>query len=372
MTITSDEPRTPFHRLARESTTFEHWRLPVAAILAAVTYGIVSVALAMVLIVAVALDSGSLDAVDAALERLALIDLTDPALFAFLMLSVIVMAPSAWLPVRVLWREHARYLLSVEGRLRWRWLLRCAVISLLVIGTAIAVAVAAGVAESGTVEWAPFTARSALMVVLVVVLTPLQSAAEEYVFRGAGLQLVGSWVRSPVLPIIATTLVFAAGHLYEFWGLVDVALFGLAAAWLTIRTGGLEAAIAAHVVNNVLLFLLGVVGLIDPTGGESVGALDVLPTGVSMVVLVLVVTWQADRVRLVTTRAPQPPRPAAPVSPPYYRPVAPPAGWAPPPGQLPPPVWAPPAHQWAPPPRPRVHVPPNAPDYPGELTDGWR
>ncbi|WP_279432327.1 CPBP family intramembrane glutamic endopeptidase [Aeromicrobium phragmitis] len=368
--MTSERPRTRFHRLARESTTFEHWRLPVAAVLAAVTYGIVSVALAMVLILGVALDSGSLDAVDAVMERLAGIDLGDPGLFAFLMVSVIVMAPSAWLPVRILWREHARYLLSVEGRLRWGWMMRCAGLSLLVIGAAIAIAVAAGVADSGGVEWTPFTARSALMIALVLLLTPLQSAAEEYVFRGAGLQLVGSWVRSPVLPIIATTLVFAAGHLYQFWGLVDVALFGLAAAWLTIRTGGLEAAIAAHVVNNVLLFLLGVVGLIDPTGGEAVGALDVLPTAVSMVVLVFVVTWQAERVGLVTTRAPQPLRPAQPVPPPAFRPVPPPA-WMPP-GHLPPPAGFPPQQPWAAPPRPRVHVPPNAPEYPGELTDGWR
>ncbi|MFD1858464.1 CPBP family intramembrane metalloprotease [Aeromicrobium camelliae] len=371
MTTTSDESRTPFHRLARESTTFEHWRLPVAAVLAAVTYGVVSVALAIVLIIVVAIEADSFDAVDAVMERLALIDLTDPALFAFLMVSVIVMAPSAWLPVRILWREHTRYLLSVEGRLRWRWLLRCTVISLLVIGTAIGAAVGVGVAESGTVEWAPFTARSGLMVVLVLLLTPLQSAAEEYVFRGAGLQLVGSWVRSPILPIVATTVVFAAGHLYDFWGLVDVALFGLAAAWLTIRTGGLEAAIAAHVVNNVLLFLLGIVGLIDPTGGESVGPLDVLPTAISMVLLVLVVTWQAGSVNLITTRAPQPPRPAVPTYPPLPRPMAPPRAWAPPPGQLPPPGWAPPP-PWPAPPRPRVHVPPNAPEYPGELTDGWR
>ncbi|WP_293781257.1 CPBP family intramembrane glutamic endopeptidase [uncultured Aeromicrobium sp.] len=363
MTIRSEQPRTRFHRLARESTTFEHWRLPVAAVLAVVLYAVVSVALAVVLILAVALGAGSLDAVDALMERLTVLDLDDPAVFVFLMVSVILMAPSVWLPVRLLWREHARYLLSVEGRLRWGWLLRCSVISLLVIGAAIAVAVAAAVADAGAIEWAPFTGRSVLMIVLVLVLTPLQSAAEEYVFRGAGLQLVGSWVRSPILPIIATTVVFAAGHIYEFWGLVDVALFGLAAAWLTVRTGGLEAAIAAHVVNNVVLFLLGIAGLIDPTGGESVGPLDVVPTAVSMVVLVLAVSWQADKVGLVTTRAPQPPRPAVPpVSPaPHAGPPGPPPGWT-----------APPAPYGGAPPRPRAQVPPNAPPYPGELTDGWR
>lgn len=340
---------TRFHRLARESTIFEHWRLPVAAIIAGVAYGLVSVALVVTLLVASAVFLGSLVEAEAFWDELTVIDLTSPGVFAFLMLSVIAMAPCAWLPVRLLWKEHARYLLSVEGRLRWHWMLRCAVLSLVVIGAAIMAALALAPGED-SVKQVSFTGRSLLMVALVLTLTPLQSAAEEYVFRGLGLQLVGSWVRSPVLPVLATTVLFAAGHLYEFWGLVDVAVFGVAAAWLTIRTGGLEAAIAAHVVNNVLLFLLGIVGWVDVDAEGPIRPVDVLPTVVSMTVLVLAVTWQANRVGLVTRRPPQPPRPVAVPQPPM--PVQ---GWV-----LPAPA------------RPVAYVPPNAPPYPGQLTDGWR
>jgi membrane protease YdiL (CAAX protease family) len=39
-------------------------------------------------------------------------------------------------------------------------------------------------------------------------------------------------------------------------GFASTATFGIVAAWLTIRTGGLEAAIALHVVRNVTWFLL--------------------------------------------------------------------------------------------------------------------
>jgi membrane protease YdiL (CAAX protease family) len=38
--------------------------------------------------------------------------------------------------------------------------------------------------------------------------------------------------------------------------MVDIFLFALTVGWLTVRTGGLEAGIALHVLNNLLAFLL--------------------------------------------------------------------------------------------------------------------
>ena len=38
--------------------------------------------------------------------------------------------------------------------------------------------------------------------------------------------------------------------------MVDIFLFALTVGWLTVRTGGLEAGIALHALNNLLAFLL--------------------------------------------------------------------------------------------------------------------
>ncbi|OUZ12489.1 hypothetical protein BHE97_01925 [Aeromicrobium sp. PE09-221] len=352
---------TRFHRLARESTDFAHWKLPVIAVLAVCFFFAASIVLVLGALVVVALE-GSPGGIDDFLDATARFDLLDPGIFVFAMLSIIAMVPSVWSAAAIVWHRHARYLLSVEGRLRWGWLARCAVIAVVVLGVTIGGAVALD-ASSGPPTY-EFTGRSALMLVLILLLVPLQSAAEEYAFRGFGLQLIGSWVKSPVLPLLVTTLVFAAGHIYEFWGLVDVAVFGLTAGWLTIRTGGLEAAIAVHVVNNVLLFALGAVGLVDPTGEQGdLGPVDVLPTVVAMAVIIALVEWQSRRVGLVTERASQPPRPIPPAGPvPPRPPIA-----GPPP--LPPAYWSPTAV--SPPRHPVVPVPPNAPPYPGQLTPGW-
>ena len=51
--------------------------------------------------------------------------------------------------------------------------------------------------------------RAALVIILV--LTPFQAAAEEYVFRGFLAQILGSWVRFAPVAIIVPTAIFAVG-----------------------------------------------------------------------------------------------------------------------------------------------------------------
>ncbi|CAM5341473.1 hypothetical protein SGRIM128S_04708 [Streptomyces griseomycini] len=90
---------------------------------------------------------------------------------------------------------------------------------------------------------------------VLAVFVPLQAAAEEYVFRGWLTQAVGAFLRSPWLAVLPQAALFATAHGWgTTWGFTDLLLFGLVTGWLTIRTGGLEAAIALHVLNNLLAF----------------------------------------------------------------------------------------------------------------------
>jgi uncharacterized protein len=72
--------------------------------------------------------------------------------------------------------------------------------------------------------------------------------------------------------------------------------------WLAWRTGGLEAPIAAHVVNNVALMAVNAVGIGDPnaTDGTPVGLAISVAT---MAVFTVVVTRRADRLGVASRRA---------------------------------------------------------------------
>ena len=71
------------------------------------------------------------------------------------------------------------------------------------------------------------------------------------------LQALGSLVAKPWFGVVGSSVVFALLHGTQNWPLfIDRLAFGLLAAVLVWRTGGLEAGIAAHVVNNIFAYLI--------------------------------------------------------------------------------------------------------------------
>ena len=167
-------------------------------------------------------------------------------------LSVAMLLPPALFAVWVGHGWDPGHVTSVTGRLRRGWLgVAAGVCLLVVVPPAVGLALLAG-AASGSRE------PGATSVVAVVLLTtPMQAAAEEYVFRGWLNQAVGSLFDRPGVAVAAgavvSSTVFALAHGGQGgWLFADRWLFGLAAALLTWRTGGLEAAIALHAVVNVV------------------------------------------------------------------------------------------------------------------------
>lgn len=167
--------------------------------------------------------------------------------------GVALLLPATWLGVRALQGRGLGTLSSITGRLRLAWLVRC----LVPAGAVVLVIVAAMVALEPPAEpFAPFTDVLRTMAALVL-LVPLQAAAEEYLFRGYLLQAFGRFARRPYLPILLQAVLFAAIHGWGTpWGFIDLVVFGAVAGWLTVRTGGLEAAIALHVLNNLAATVL--------------------------------------------------------------------------------------------------------------------
>ncbi|MCE1178097.1 MAG: CPBP family intramembrane metalloprotease [Micrococcales bacterium] len=195
---------------------------------------------------------------------------------------------------------------SVVGRIRWGWLLRCWLtllpLWLLVIVGGWAIDGAESRGPSGDWLW---------VLLLSLVLTPFQAAGEEYATRGLLLQSVGSAFRNPMVGLVVggavSVVVFAALHgTLDPWLNLELAAFAIGAIVLCWRTGGIEAAIALHAVNNMVIGVLGALtGLGDDSyiNAEAVG--DPLWTGVTVAqtaIAVALILWQARRVD-ITRRA---------------------------------------------------------------------
>lgn len=274
------EHPTPYHRLFRTARGYDWWRPLVAVVLFIAFFLVLSVVVAVIWFVVV-LATGQLDLQvmldqDALLARLT--DTSDPLSLAYLLASVAIMLPCVSLAMLCVGLRPVGLRHSVAFRIRWRWLLWCAGPALVVTVVSSALSFLP-VLFGETIEPVPVDPGAfALSVVIVILLVPLQSAAEEYVFRGLILQTLGAWIR-PIWPgIVVSTIIFTVGHTqYEIWGMLSVAVMGAGFAVVTWRTGGLEAAIALHVVNNVISFLLLTSGVLGTTVMSSEGSGPLAP-----------------------------------------------------------------------------------------------
>jgi CAAX protease family protein len=209
-----------------------------------------------------------------------MIDFENPTPLGLAYLNIVLATaiPLTWLIVRVLHGLRPRWLASVLPRLRWRYLLVCFGLAMLALIATIAVSAVLPAQDTGTEiagELNDFTRTTRDFLLVVVLLTPLQAAGEEYAFRGYLAQAFGGIFRHPAPAVVAPSILFALAHGIGQSAPIffDRFAFGLVAGTLVILTGGLEAGIAMHVLNNWLAFGLALAfgdmgSSLNPTGGS--------------------------------------------------------------------------------------------------------
>ena len=271
-----------------------------------------------------------------------------PALLAATNLGLASSAALAFITHRFVNGVRWGFIHAVVGRLRWRWL---GVTTLLVAPVYALFAISSFLDPSyqdiridGTVI---------AFILIIVLTTPLQAAAEEYMFRGVIQRSVGSWFRSTRWGLIVGTavssIVFAIAHFAsDPWLIFYYLCFGILLSILTQRTGGLEAAIAIHTANNLFLLVVGALAGqmtegFDRSAGEG-GPVMLVPV-VILAIVVVVLSLLAKRRGLARTTpevaatAPAPEdtpapeagaAPAAPATPGAHAPEAVPGSQAPP------------------------------------------
>ncbi|MDX2970661.1 CPBP family intramembrane glutamic endopeptidase [Kribbella solani] len=223
-------------------------------------------------------------------------------------LTLIVLIPLSMLVAQKLNRQRPGLLSSVVGSLRWKPLAWFALAAIVIELLALLV-VQLGDIELATGErHGGGMAPDVIAVIVVTLLTStFQAAGEEYYFRGYMLQAMGALVRSTVVVVLTTSILFTMAHGIWPWQspalFVDRLAFGLVAAILVVRTGGLEAGIAGHAANNVVTFVFAA---LTNTVGASLSVKDAPWSLVTVDVLKFAAfgaaaLWIAGRLNLTST-----------------------------------------------------------------------
>lgn len=308
-----DSDELEYHELLRGAPRYRWWK-PIVALVTGVFYFFtLSFLIGLVAAPMYSLITGG-SLLTLTEEEIVSMDTQNPVMLLISLLSIVIMLPSAALGMWSAGLGTPKRLWSVALKIRWRWILRTIIpaIAALLLTQAVAMVLTlpfmadADLSEV-EVEPSPYDLSLALWSLLIIlILVPLQATAEEVVFRGGLMQMIGSWtggassksalgraIRSPWLAILLPSIGFSLLHIYNVWGLLQVGVMGLVAAWLTWRTGGLEAAITLHVMNNLWVFMFLVFAVGGETGQRSDGG--GLISAIAVTVGLCAYGWWVDR-----------------------------------------------------------------------------
>lgn len=235
---------------------------------------------------------GDLDAVLGAPES-ELMRMDDPFFFTAQNLMLAALIPIAGLATWMVHRTRPGFVSSVVGRFRWGWAGWCTLLLVPLWGGYVVLAsvlLPTSAAGGGLGEAARRPEHWVLLLVLMLLTTPLQSAGEEYLFRGWIMQQMGAAFRhrwaALVASVVVSSALFALAHgSLDVWVLLDLMGMATGMVILTWRTGGLEAAVVLHAVNN--LFAIGFAILF----GDLAGAF--IDTGTTSTASSTLVSWVA-------------------------------------------------------------------------------
>ncbi len=293
------EPRE-YHQFYR-APAFRWWK-PLAAIplyIAAVV--VVSVVVVVGLIVVVLASGQQLPTS----ER----DYPPEVIFTLNNVLIALAMPLAMLISWWVYRQRPRWLSSISGGFRWRifW----PFLGIAAVGIALASVVQAQLTGGfGELTW---TSTSLALILVIVFTTPFQCAAEEYAMRGLLFRSVGSWFANRWVGLVVAIVVNSVAFMFlhgagDPWLNAFYVVVGATFSILTWRTGGLEAAVAMHIANNVISEALlpfqpdSLAHIFDREAGVA-GPEVLIQIGVTALVAALLL-WQSSRLGLRRATAP--------------------------------------------------------------------
>lgn len=237
------------------------------------------------------------------------IDLNTPAMFLGNNVSIAVAIIAAVLVSWMVYRQRPRWLSSIEGGFRWRIFWRFLGIAFLGMAVAWAVEAALG----GGVGDLTITPATWVLLVGIVITTPFQAAGEEYAMRGLVFRSIASWFPNRWVGLVVGLIVNAVAFMFlhaagDVWLNVYYFFVGAVFSILVWRTGGLEAAIAMHIANNLISEMLlpfqpdAFSHLFDRQAGVA-GPEILIQLGVTALVAAALL-WQSSRLKVSRATAP--------------------------------------------------------------------
>lgn len=173
-----------------------------------------------------------------------------------------------WRPLGTVWSVIARLRRELRGAYGlWGAGMALVVVAIAALVGGIVGNEGPGSAGSEVLAGAP-AGQLVLVALVLLVLVPLQATGLELALRGVVMQALGTWLRSPLLPILGASAVMLVGRELTAAVVLPALALGLAAAVMAWKSGGLELPI---VLTATLTFASHLVSALGVGTGAGAG-----------------------------------------------------------------------------------------------------
>ncbi|MBO3792679.1 CPBP family intramembrane glutamic endopeptidase [Bacillus velezensis] len=187
--------------------------------------------------------------------------LSDPLADIYLQHIVYFIAiPGIWIAVRFIMKRRFLSIITPNQSLNWKRIF-------FGFGTYVVLMFVAGLIDF-LIHPDRFTlqefhaSRFLLLLAAAVLLVPIQTSAEEFLFRGFLLQFAGKLTANAVVLTVIIGGLFGALHFGNpemengaLWAGIGYVTIGMIWTFITIKTGSLEMSLGGHAANNMFLFI---------------------------------------------------------------------------------------------------------------------
>ena len=313
-----EQRNEPFENHYR--TAHDRWWMGLVGIIATIVVFFVVSIVGGIIAVAIDIATGAISQEDAMAGKIT----NTPLLLLTVNLSLILGGLVALLAHRVLHKQPWSRMFSVLPRMRWKWwgLSLACTVPLFVLYMGIGFLFDNSAIQGSGDSSFMFDGTAVAYLLIIVLTTPFQAAAEEVMFRSYVPRVFGSWIPrvGGVVGVIVATILFTLAHgAADPWLWAYYAVFGLVMAALTHFSGGIEAPVVVHAVNNVTMFIIALFSGEMSNAfdrGEGTGGVFMLFPMVALIVIAGVLTLVA-RWKKVETVAPVHVRPVKQAQVPY-------------------------------------------------------
>jgi membrane protease YdiL (CAAX protease family) len=161
---------------------------------------------------------------------------------------------------RLIHKRKFRSFINLDSKIDWMKIFKGAGLWLIILG---AFTLLSFIFNPGAYKFTFNPNTFGILLLITIIGIPIQASFEEIFFRGYLMQGFALWSKKPIIPLLATSILFAILHganginsLVNVFIVLQILLVGLMLGIIALGENRIETAMGVHIANNLFVFLV--------------------------------------------------------------------------------------------------------------------